>query len=370
MLPAANRPILEYVLDAVIDAGFDDLHLVVGYRRDRVQSHFGATYRNRTLTYHAQEKQLGSGHALLQVRDAVDGEFVVVNGDEVVTSDTVADVAGAHEIGDAAAIAVVESNRAPEYGAVRVEDDLVTELVEKPQSGTYRLLNAGVYALDESIFARLEATSSGSDELALTASVAGAIDEGQRVRAVRSDDLWVDTTYPWDLPTLAEELLSVGLVDEPETDHGAFVDDAATVHPDATLRAPVVVGPDATVGPGAVVGPHVAVGRNASVAAGAVIDRTVVDADARVGPNATVIDSVVGQAARVGPGVTIPGGAADVRVGNAIHEDVRLGAVLADRSELRGGATVTPGALVGPDATVAVGSHVAGTVREGAEVVN
>jgi glucose-1-phosphate thymidylyltransferase len=41
MLPAANRPILEHVLDALVDAGMERLVLVVGYRRERVQEHFG-----------------------------------------------------------------------------------------------------------------------------------------------------------------------------------------------------------------------------------------------------------------------------------------------------------------------------------------
>jgi glucose-1-phosphate thymidylyltransferase len=372
MLPAANRPILEYVLDAVIDAGFDDLHLVVGYRRDRVQSHFGATYRNRTLQYHRQDKQLGSGHALLQARDAVDGEFVVVNGDEVLTAGAVDGVAAAFDPGDAAAIAIVESAQAPEFGSVRVSDGLVTELVEKPQSGVFRLLNAGIYALDESIFDRLEAAPASNGERTLTAAIAGLIDDGERVRAVRSLDLWVDTTYPWDLPVVAEELLAAGLVAEPdrEEQEGVFLNETASVHPDATLRAPVVLGPDVTVGATAVVGPYVAVGRNADVAAGAVLNRTVVASDARVGVNATVVDSVMGPAARLGPGTTVPGGPANVCVGTEVHEDVRLGAVVADRADLRGGVTVTSGSLIGPDATISPGATVRGSVPEDANVID
>jgi glucose-1-phosphate thymidylyltransferase len=245
----------------------------------------------------------------------------------------------------------------------------VTELVEKPGDGPYRLLNAGVYALDEAVLERLAAIAPSAGELGLTDAIGALAAAGEPVRAVRAEGLWVDATYPWDLPTLAAELLSEGMVDEPETAPGSglFVDDAAVVHPDATLRPPVVVGPDVTIGPAAVVGPHVALGRNAAVAPGAVVDRTVVDADARVGPNATVLDSVVGQAATVGPGVTVPGGTADVRVGTRVHESVSLGAVFADRSRVDGGATVLSGTLVGPDAHVAAGSRVSGTVDEGGE---
>lgn len=56
------------------------------------------------------------------------------------------------------------------------------------------------------------------------------------------------------------------------------------------LTPPVVLGDDAVVGPGAVVGPYAAVGRNVTVGAGAVVQRSVIDADTRVGGNATAVE--------------------------------------------------------------------------------
>ncbi|MBO4249570.1 nucleotidyltransferase family protein, partial [Halomicrobium sp. IBSBa] len=78
MLPAANRPILEHVFDALVEAGIEKLVAVVGYKRDRVQDHFGPTYRGVPISYVSQTKQLGSGHALLQARSAVDGPVLVM----------------------------------------------------------------------------------------------------------------------------------------------------------------------------------------------------------------------------------------------------------------------------------------------------
>lgn len=80
MLPAGTQPILEYALDALIDTGVTDIHLVVGYHANRVRSHFGSTYRDTPITYHTQTNQLGSGHALMQARDGPSGSFLLVNG--------------------------------------------------------------------------------------------------------------------------------------------------------------------------------------------------------------------------------------------------------------------------------------------------
>jgi len=368
LLPAANRPILAYVLDALIDAGVDDLHLVVGYQRDRVQDHVGPTYRGRTVTYHVQEKQLGTGHAVLQARDAIDADFLVVNGDEVVTAAMVEAVMDAHSTTDAATLGVVESDRAAEYGAVRLDGDRIVELVERPDDDTYRLLNAGIYACGPSLLADIESTTRRAGELHLTDAIAEQLRDGNAVRGVRIEGLWSTATYPWDLLTVARDLLAAGHVDEPERSRGVYVDETANVHGDATLQAPVVVGPDAVVGPGAVVGPDSALGRNVTVESGAVVEGSVLDIDTRIGANATVVDAVTGQGVTVGPGGAIPGGEADVRVGTTIHENRRLGCIAADRATIGGGATVAPGSLVGPDASVAAGAYASGVLPEGAEV--
>ena len=117
MLPAGTRPILEHVLNALIDAGVDDIHLVVGYQANRVRSHFGPTYRDVPLTYHTQTNQLGSGHALLQARDGPTDSFLLVNGDQVIDS-RIVEAGRTTHTDAAAAFAVVEGPQAADYGAV------------------------------------------------------------------------------------------------------------------------------------------------------------------------------------------------------------------------------------------------------------
>ncbi|MFC4357739.1 sugar phosphate nucleotidyltransferase [Halobium salinum] len=399
MLPAGTRPILEYVLDALLEAGVSDLHLVVGYGRDRIQNHVGSTYRGRPVTYHDQRKQLGSGHALLQAADAVETECLVVNGDQVVSTAIVRDVVAAHTSEDVATLAVVESDAAPDYGAVRLDGDRVVELHERPGGEDHHLLNAGVYAFDRSFFEEIERTPREEGELSLTRTIAWLAAEERSVRGVHTDGVWRDAVYPWDLLSLARTVLrnddilteaipngggSVtersgrdgrGPRDRREERNGrgrrrVRVSPTASVHEDATLVGPVDVADDCVVGPGAVVGPNVALGRNTTVRAGAVVRGSVVDVDARIGENATVVDAVVGQGVHVGPGVTLPGGAADVRIGTTVHEDCRLGGVLADRVHVGGGATVLPGALVGPDARVDPGTVVRGQVEAHGRVSN
>ncbi|QSG14189.1 bifunctional sugar-1-phosphate nucleotidylyltransferase/acetyltransferase [Halapricum desulfuricans] len=368
MLPAANRPILEHVLDALVDAGAEDLVVVVGYKHDRVQNHFGPTYRDVPITYVRQNKQLGTGHALLQAREHVEGSMLVVNGDCLIDSTLVEDVCRAFDRGDGEpTLAVLEGPDARQYGAVTLRDGLVQELIEKPRTDEYRLINAGIYAFDDDIFGAIDDTPREAGELALTTTLSRELDDG-RVRGVETDGLWVDASYPWDLLVVAAEILDYGLADEPERDDRVWVDETAIVHDDATLQPPVVIGPDCEIGPSAVVGPHSALGRNVTVGANATVANSVLDVDARVGAGSTLLDTVTGQHVRLGPNSVVSGGPADVRVGNEIFEDEDLGAVIADRVRADGNVGFAPGSLVGPNAHLDTGVTVDGQVREGTEV--
>ncbi|KTG08959.1 nucleotidyl transferase [Haloprofundus marisrubri] len=396
MLPAATRPIIEHVFDALLSAGVTDLHVVVGYKRQRVQNHFGPTYDGVSVTYHVQEKPLGSGHALLQAADGVGEEFLVVNGDQVVDPQLVQNVVDAHDgrSGDeqdetAATLCVVESERASRYGSVRLDGDRVVELVEQPLEGHYRLVNAGVYAFTDAIFETIRETPTVDGTTPLPDAIARLVESDTSVRGVQSEGYWTDATYPWDLLAATRRLLADGTnvfrssnqringhQTETRTDagvrrrrNGVWVAPGARVHENATLQAPVVVAADCEIGPGAVVGPNVAVGQNATVGPNAVVVDSIVDEDTRIGANSTVVDCVTGQAVWLGPSCVVTGGPADVRVDTQIHEGKRLGAVVGDRVHAEGDVSFAPGTLVGSNATLRTGTVVSGLLAPKSEVV-
>ncbi|SEV81609.1 sugar phosphate nucleotidyltransferase [Natrinema salifodinae] len=363
MLPAATAPILEHVFDALVDAGITELTVVVGYGRTHVQSHFGSTYRDASIEYVVQDKQLGSGHALLAAEAAVSEPCLVLNGDQLVAKGIIEDVRDAHDGGAVATLGLIRHADVADYGGVILDDDGdVAELVERPRDDRSYRLNAGIYAFEPKLFEYLRGPEPQLTEYSLVDGIANAIDAGEPVRGVESDGLWIDATYPWDLLDVTETLF------ESDADVEHRVSSDARVHESATVVEPVAISADCVIGPGAVVGPHVALGENATVGANAVVERSVVDADTRVGSNATLVDCVTGRGVRIGAGSTVVGGPGDVRVGDRVHEDEQLGALLADRVRDGGGVTYAPGAMVGADAVVTAGATVRGTIDGETEV--
>ncbi|MFP9193671.1 sugar phosphate nucleotidyltransferase [Natrialbaceae archaeon A-CW1-1] len=365
MLPVATKPILERVFDQLIGAGITDIVVVVGYRRNRVQSHFGPTYGDASLTYVTQEKQLGTGHALAAAESEVDGTVLVLNGDQIADETLLRDVISTHDASATVTLGLLRKSSIDEYGGVILEDGIVNEIVESPRDDREYLLNAGVYAFEPDIFDMLHNGTPRIGERLLIDAIMELSETGHEVRGVVSDGFWVDATYPWDLLEVSFELFDGGLVD------GGHAIDASTepnIHETAVFREPVIVDGDCEIGPGAVVGPYACIGENTIIESNAVVKRSVLDSDTRVNANATVIDCVTGVGVQIGAGSSIPGGPGDVRVGNRVFEDEPLGALLADRVRDRGGVHYLSGSIVGPESVIYTGSVVRGTISEGTEV--
>lgn len=81
LFEVCGRPMIEFVLDALEEVGFDHIVPVVGYRADLVRS---ALANRRNLTFVEQTEQLGTGHAVMVCRNVLeghDGLVAVLTGD-------------------------------------------------------------------------------------------------------------------------------------------------------------------------------------------------------------------------------------------------------------------------------------------------
>ena len=357
MLPVGNRPLLEHVVEAVIEAGIDDIVLVVGYRRERIQSYFGdGDAWGVDIEYAVQEKQLGTGHAVLQAEGHVHGPFIALNGDRIVGADDIASVVNSLKETGETTLAVARAERPSEYGVVSLEGDTVIDIVEKPprHATPSDIVNAGIYGFTPDIFDALRETDTDG-ELAVTDTLERLAEE-KAVDAVMLSGRWMDVSYLWDLLRVNDHVGKAAMADS------ARVSEAATVVGD------VAVGADARVRPGARVLTGTALGDNVHVSANAVVSNSIVLPDATIGPGAVVRDAVIGENATVAANSTVEGGDADVVVGGRVHESVRLGAVVGDNTRIGGAATLAPGTVVGNRVDVETGAHVEGRIESDALV--
>jgi glucose-1-phosphate thymidylyltransferase len=365
MIPVANRPLLEYVVEAVAQAGIDEIVLVVGYKRERIQTYFGdGDDWGVDIEYAVQENQLGTGHAILQAEPHVDEQFLVLNGDGIIEGRLVEELVAASRgtgPGTDAVMAVTRTDQPSGYGVVQLEGDRVASVTEKPRAeeSPSDIVNAGAYAFHPCIFDAIRDTPFDEHgEQVVTATIGRLIDD-DRVRALRYDGRWVDVSHLWDVVRVTADVLDAA---------GTGIRATASVDPAASVADPVDIGANSRVNPNATVGRGSAVGPNVTVGDGAVLSNAVVLADATVGPGAVLRDCVIGENAHVGANVTVSGGPADVVVEGTVHEGIDLGAVIGDNADVGGGVVVDPGSVVGDDVTVQGGATITGRIDPGVEV--
>jgi NDP-sugar pyrophosphorylase family protein len=359
MLPVANRPIIEYVLDALVENDIEHAIVVVGHGNDRIQTCLGDTYREMELSYVRQSIQLGSGHALQQVEGHVAEEFLVVNGDTIVDSDIVGQTIERYAATTpAATIAVAHSDTPEEYGVVVYDDGVIADIDEHAVETKGYLVNAGVYVFSTSVFEALERTDSRLGGLHLT-DVVGHLDGP--VTSVLVNGGWLDPATPWRLLSVTETVLA--------READVVVAPSANVHESVRIEGPAIVGPGCELDAGVIVRGGSCLQANVQVGPGTILDRSIVFTDARIGGSVHLCDSVVGTGCEIGVGTVSPGGRADVTIDGTLFVDRRVGSVVADRAVVGPNATLLPGSSVGTHAHVGAGVVVSGAVTEGMEVM-
>jgi len=355
MLPAGNRPVLEHVLDAVVTAGIRDVVFVVGYQRDRIQTYFGdGDDWNVNIEYAIQDKQLGTGHAVLQAEDYINNSFVVLNGDRVIDNSLVSSVVECTHEGKTPVVSATHIENARNYGVLDLDGGKVRAIHEKPgvDESQSDIINAGVYGFGSDIFDEIRTTEkSDSGEIELTAALNRMAREAG-LEAVRYSDDWLDVSYLWDL-------LSVNAAVVSRSDGGESSE---------STPADTVVAESAQVSETATVRPQVSLGENVSVGPNTVISNSVVLPDATIEAGTVIRDCIVGENATIGPNTTVVGGDAQVVVEDEVYRDVRLGGVVGDDTVLGSGVVLDLGTIVGNYARVASGVSVGDRIPSGAEV--
>ena len=208
LVDIAGQPLLTYVFDRAIEAGADELVVVVGYEGAQIIEYFGETFGDVPITYVHQRERLGLAHAVRQAESHVDGAFLVVNGDNVFGESLEPVVTVLKREGVAGAIAVesVPPETARQTGVVELEGETVRSIVEKPDEPASTLVTTGCYALPEDVFEACKLVQpSAENEYQLSEAVSLLASAGYAIRTVQVHSR-VNVNRPEDIER-AEQLL-------------------------------------------------------------------------------------------------------------------------------------------------------------------
>lgn len=375
LIPIGGKPLLEHVLNALKDSGIHEVCVVVHYMADSIKGYFGDGAKvGLELNYVVQPSLRGTADAVSVAEPYVQGGFLLVYGDLLVTSEAVRRVIRAHESEKpSATMAVVPVENPGDYGVVSLEGSHVARIVEKPRPDRVpsNLANAGVYVFSTEIFDKIRETGlSKRGELEITDSLNLMIKEGLPVLAAHiSSREWLDIGRPWDLLEANRRVLSLM---EPHVhgnvESGAKLVGEVTVAEEARVRSgayvvgPVFIDKGADIGPNCYVRPHTSIGKNVHVGNACEIKNSIVMNRTRIGHLSYVGDSVIGEDCNLGAGTTVAnlrfdGKNVKVMIKGKLLDSGRtkFGVVLGDNVKTGVNTSLMPGVKVGNNSWVGAG---------------
>jgi len=368
MLPIGSEPIIVHVLNSLRECGIRDVLLVVGYKQELIRNYLGdGTKFGINLDYVVQEKVLGTAHAIGLAREYVGKEdFLAIYGDLLVGPEAVRSVLQVHNRGGVATMAVVPVDKPEQYGIVKLDENRVVDIMEKPklEEASSNLANAGIYIFSEEIFNGIKRTQvSSRRELEVTDSLKLLIEAGDSIFAAQVNPaVWMDIGRPWDLLEANKRVLQrMELSILGEVEEGACIVGPVGLGKDGRVRSgayvegPTWIGEESDAGPNCYLRPYTSIGRKVRVGNACEIKNSIISSETRIGHLSYIGDSVIGERCNLGAGtitanLRLNGETVRVAVGDEVVDSGRrkLGVFLGDEVKTAIHVSLMPGVKIGP----------------------
>ncbi len=376
MLTIANKPILEHLLIEAEKGGIKEFVLIVGYHDEQIRRYFGDGRKwGVKIEYSTQRRQLGTANAVGMVKDLVDGNFLMMNGDNIINQGSIEGIIGKNET----TMSLVEVENSEDLGLVEIVKDKVVGIHEKTEKPVSNLANAGLYLFTPDIFKAISETpTSPRSEYEITASLQLLIDRGHTVLYQKIDS-WLDSSYPWDLLSANEALLkeispqNLGEIEENVIIKGVVhIGKGTIIRAGSYIVGPVIIGEDCNIGPNCFIRPHTSIGNGCHIGAAVEVKNSIIMNNTALPHHNYVGDSVLGEGCNLGAGTKIANLRLDeqnITVAGKNTGRRKLGAIIGDEVKTGINASINLGTMIGNNTQIGPGAVVSGIISPDSKIL-
>ncbi|MBA2862106.1 bifunctional sugar-1-phosphate nucleotidylyltransferase/acetyltransferase [Methanococcus maripaludis] len=294
MIPIAGKPILEHIIEK-IENYVEKIYLVVGFEKEKIIEYFK---ENPKIEYILQEKQLGTGHAVLTAKNFIKDDFLVLNGD-IIFEDSIDEILVYEN-----AVALSKVGHPENFGVVELGyDNKIINLLEKPKKEELpsNLINAGIYKLQNNVFDILEnLVPSERGEIELTDALKKLIENG-KLHGIELNGYWNDIGHPWDVLSANNRFLNKiiskvsGKIENNVSITGnVIIEEGAVIKPNSVIEGPVIIKSGSIVGPLAYIRPNTVLMENTFVGNSSEIKGSIILENTKIPHLSYVGDSIIG----------------------------------------------------------------------------
>jgi glucose-1-phosphate thymidylyltransferase len=203
LVPVANKPVLFRVIEAIKEAGINDIGIVIGDTGAEIREAVGHGRRwGVNITYIPQEAPLGLAHAVKISQDFLgDERFVMFLGDNVIQGGISGLIRQFASSAWNSQVVLTAVDQPQHYGVAELDEQgKIKRLVEKPRNPPSNLALVGIYMFDHNIFTAVNSIKpSWRGELEITDAIQWLVENGYAVHPYVHRGWWIDTGKPIDM---------------------------------------------------------------------------------------------------------------------------------------------------------------------------
>ncbi len=267
LVPVANKPVLFYAIETLLEAGISEIGIIVGDTREEIKQAVGdgtrfADYANSIgmnpaevkITYIPQDAPLGLAHAV-KVAEPFLGKdrFCMYLGDNMI-EESIRPLVDSFRWNEDChcQILLKEVDNPESYGVAQLDPadpNRVTRLVEKPREPVSNLALVGIYMFDHNVFEAVNAIKpSWRNELEITDAIQYLVNAGYNVKPQQVRGWWVDTGKQADMLEVNRLILDrlqpklEGVIDRDSQISGKVVVAKTAEIINSVVRGPAIIG--------------------------------------------------------------------------------------------------------------------------------
>lgn len=309
LVPVANKPILFYVIENIVNAGIKDIGIIVSPETgEEIKNAVGDGKRwGAKITYILQDKPAGLAHAVKTAHQFLgNSPFVMYLGDNLIGGGISGFIDTFRSVKSDALILLKPVDNPSNFGVAEVDKNgVVLNLVEKPREPKSNLALVGVYIFSPEIHRAIaEIKPSDRGELEITDAIQRLVENRKKVDSHILEDWWLDTGKKDDLlaanTIVLDEMIKRrmdGDVDNHSIISGRVMIEKGARIVNSTIRGPVVIGNDCLI-ENSFIGPYSSIG-NGSKIINSAIEHCVLLEGCEINHIDRLEDSLLGRGAKV-----------------------------------------------------------------------
>jgi len=310
LIPVANKPISEYVVEDLKNSGITEIAIVLGnIYPEKVKEHYGDGRKfGVNIEYLQQDRPQGIAHAVSLCKEYVENQpFIVYLGDNLIKGGISELVKKFESSNHDAMLLLCEVKNPQRFGVAKLDrNGKIIRLVEKPKEPPSNLALTGIYFLTPAIFQSIDRLKpSWRGELEITEALQLMLQDGYQVSYQIVRGWWKDTGTPEDILEANRLVLDElkpkikGKVENERSIQGRVsVGGKSAIKENALIRGPAIIGEDTVIEAGVYIGPYTSIGNDCLIQRGEIENSIIMD-DCTIDINDRMTDSLIAPSSKI-----------------------------------------------------------------------